>query len=296
MRSFFKCILIVTAGFLPAVTVLGQDTLALKRNNRILLYSSAAYGAGLVGLNNLWYKGADRSALHSFNDNKEWLQMDKVGHGFSTYTLTKLSYHLYSKTDKKSSKQAILYSGISSFTFLTTIELLDGYSKRWGFSWGDFIANTGGIGLFMLQEQLFEKQIVQMKYSFRTTPYSELRPNVLGANLLEENFKDYNGQTYWLSANLYNIFPSIEPKWLSVSFGLGADAMVFGSERDTVFEGSRYEAERQYYLSLDVDWSKIKTKKEWVRWVFRVANCIKIPAPAIELKGGKTIKYHLLHF
>ena len=38
-------------------------------------------------LSELWYKGYPRSPLHSFNDNHEWLQMDKMGHATTSYTL-----------------------------------------------------------------------------------------------------------------------------------------------------------------------------------------------------------------
>ena len=72
--------------------------------------------------------------------------------------------------------------------------------------------------------------------------------------------------------------------------------MVFGNERDIPFNGERYLAERQAYLSLDVDWERIETKKVWLKWVFKVANCIKLPAPAFELRNGNKLDYHWLYF
>ena len=62
------------------------------------------------------------------------------------------------------------------------------------------------------------------KFSFHTTKYASLRPNVLGSSLSEEIFKDYNGQTYWLSVNLHSFFKSSKlPKWLNLAAGYGAD-------------------------------------------------------------------------
>ena len=297
MTLFLRYIIIVAAGILPAATVYSQDTLDSKvKNRKVGLYSAAAYGVGLVGLNALWYNDYERSGLHSFNDNQEWLQMDKVGHVYSTFTLSKLSYDLYSHKDEKSRNQALLYSSISSFAFLTTVEVFDGFSKEWGFSWGDFAANTSGIALFAAQEYFFKRQIVQLKYSFYPTNLADLRPNTLGSSLLEQAFKDYNGQTYWASINLNAIHSSVKPRWLSFAFGLGADQMIFADQDRSSFNGIEYNARRQYYLSLDVDWEQIETKKEWLRWVFKVVNCIKIPAPTLEFQSGGSIQFRSLYF
>lgn len=297
MIYFLKYIIIVAAGILPAATVCGQDLLEVKvKNRKVGLYSAAVYGVALVGLNALWYKDYERSSLHSFNDNKEWLQMDKVGHTYSTFTLSKLSYALYSHSDETSRKQALLYSSVSSFAFLTTVEVFDGFSKEWGFSWGDFAANTSGIALFAAQEYFFKRQIIQLKYSFYPTDYADLRPNILGSSLVEKAFKDYNAQTYWASVNLNAIHASIKPKWLSVAFGLGADQLIFANQSTSFFNGTQLNANRQYYVSLDVDWEQIQTKKEWLKWVFKVANCIKIPAPSIEFQSGEKASFRALYF
>ena len=297
MTRFLRYIIIVAAGILPAATVCSQDTLDNKvKNRKIGLYSAAVYGVGLVGLNALWYSDYERSGLHSFNENQEWLQVDKVGHVYSTFTLSKLSYDLYSHRDEKSRNQALLYSSISSFAFLTTVEVFDGFSKEWGFSWGDFAANTSGIALFAAQEYFLKRQVVQLKYSFYPTKYSDLRPNVLGSSLLEKAFKDYNGQTYWASINLNLIHSSIKPKWLSIAFGLGADEMIFADQIRSSFNGNVYDAKRQYYLSLDVDWEQIETNKVWLKWVFKVANCVKVPAPSLEFKKGKTVQFRTVYF
>lgn len=298
MLRVFIYVLIVAAGILPAATVYGQSDSLINsnKNRKVALYSAAVYGVGLVGLNQLWYKGYERGKLHSFNDNDEWLQMDKVGHAYSTFTLSKLSYELYSHKDKKSRNEALLYSGLSSFAFLTTVEIFDGFSKEWGFSWGDFGANTSGIALFVAQEYFLNQQVVQLKYSFSPTPYSSFRPQVLGSTLLEEAFKDYNGQTYWASINLNSIYSRIKPKWMSVAFGLGADQMIFANQTSSFTEGKVLNAQRQYYLSLDVDWEQIETKKLWLKWVFKVANCIKIPAPSVEFSKEDNIQFKALYF
>ena len=295
MNILSKIFLVVAAGILPAVTVSAQnDSLTSKKQNRIAFGSAIVYSASLVGLNKLWYQDYAQSFFHTFNDNKEWLQVDKVGHFYSTYTLSKLSYELYPRNGEMVNKQALLYSGGSAFVFLTTIELFDGFSEEWGFSWGDFLANSGGISLFVGQELLFQKQIVQIKYSYQNTGYRKLRPNTLGENTLQGAFKDYNGQTYWASFNLHSISERVKPNWLNIAVGYGGNQMLFANEG----ENNKVELypERQYYISLDVDFSQFKTNKKWLEWCFKIANCIKVPAPAIRFSKNTTPTYYGLFF
>ena len=60
-----------------------------KSNNQklkiLLITEGVTYTATLLGLNSLWYKDYPRSSFHWINDNKEWLQMDKMGHMASSY-------------------------------------------------------------------------------------------------------------------------------------------------------------------------------------------------------------------
>lgn len=288
--------ILVAAGLLPAASVFGQDSLFISSHNKkVGLTTLGVYGVSLIGLNSLWYSEYEKSEFHSFNDNNQWLLMDKVGHFYSTYTLSALTYPLY-KTGGKGSKQALLYSGGASFLFLTTVEILDGYSENWGFSWGDFIANTGGIALFVGQQYYLDQQLLRIKYSYQNTEYRKLRPNTFGETTLQSAFKDYNGQTYWASLNLNSVCSKIEPKWLNLAFGYGGQQMIFGNTEITEFEGDLYSPYRQYYLSLDIDWEQIETNKKVVKWIFRVANCIKLPAPALQFSKDRSVVFHGLYF
>lgn len=297
MKNFLVYILLIAAGFLPAAVVLGQDSTSINNHNKkVAIGSFATYGAALIGLNQLWYKGYEKSSFHLFDDNKEWLQMDKIGHGFSTYALSSFTYDLYKHDTKAAKNKALIYSSGSAFLFLTTVEVFDGLSKNWGFSGGDFLANTGGIALFVGQELVFDKQIVRLKFSYQNTEFRKLRPNTFGETTLQSGFKDYNGQTLWASLNLNSLSSHIHPKWLNVAFGYGANNMIFGNQRKAQFNAINYVAYREYYLSLDVDWKKIGTKKKWLKWIFRVANTIKIPAPTLELSHRKVPKFYWLYF
>src|ERR1700733_6253100 len=54
----------------------------------LLVGEGAFYTGSMVGLNVLWYKNYPHSAFHLFNDNKEWQQMDKLGHALTAYTIS----------------------------------------------------------------------------------------------------------------------------------------------------------------------------------------------------------------
>ena len=112
---------------------------------------------------------------------------------------------------------------------------MDGFSEEWGFSWTDMAANAAGTGLYVGQQLLWEEQRILLKYSFHRTQFAKQRPNILGNGLSEEFLKDYNGQTYWLSANI-NSFLKTEsiPNWLNVAFGYGAEGMLTGEADDPI--------------------------------------------------------------
>ena len=274
-----------------------SDSLNKKRVNTVILSEVVIGTATLVGLNQLWYADYPKSDFHFINDNAEWLQMDKAGHVFSAYHLGSFGANAlkWSGCDKK---RQLLYGATLGLAFLTTVEVFDGYSAQWGASLGDVAANVSGTALIVSQELLWKEQRIVPKFSFHTTPYASARPNVLGSSVSEQILKDYNGQTYWLSANIHSFFKQSKlPKWLNVAVGYGAEGMITGNEglANTVFlpESERY---RQFYLSFDVDLTKIKTKSNFIKTLFLVFNTIKIPAPAIEIKGSGGIRWHYLYF
>ena len=251
----------------------------------------------LLGLNQLWYVDYPHSNLHSVNDNDEWLQMDKAGHLFSSYHLGVFGANAlkWSGCDQKSQ---LIYGSTIGLAFMTTVEVFDGYSSEWGFSWGDMAANATGTSLYVSQELLWKEQRIVPKFSFHTTQYASVRPNVLGNSLSQQILKDYNGQTYWLSVNVHSFFKDAKiPKWLNLAVGYGADGMITGkSETNNLFLYPETKRARQFYLSLDADLTKIDTKSHFLKSIFSIFNSIKIPAPTFEINGLVEAKFHYLYF
>ena len=274
-----------------------SDTLN-KKSHKTLVISEVAIGsATLIGLNQIWYADYPRSNFHFINDNAEWLQMDKVGHVFSSYHLGSFGANAL-KWSGASRKSQLIYGSTLGLAFMTIVEFFDGYSANWGASLGDVAANISGTALYVSQELLWKEQRIVPKFSFHTTPYSSARPNVLGSSVPEQILKDYNGQTYWLSANIHSFAKSSKiPKWLNLAVGYGAEGMITGNDEFTnmIFlpESERY---RQFYLSLDVDLTKIETKSHFVKTILTIFNSIKIPAPTFEIRGSGGTKLHLIYF
>lgn len=274
-----------------------SDTLNSKRKNAVIISETVFSSAAIVGLNQLWYSDYPRSNFHFINDNSEWLQMDKAGHVFSSYQLGRLSKNVLQWSGLSKKKQ-LVYGAIFGFVFLTAIEVLDGYSSQWGASVGDIAANATGTTLLISQELVWNEQRIVPKFSFHTTKYASLRPNVLGSSLTQQILKDYNGQTYWLSVNLHSFFKKSKiPSWLNIAVGYGGEGMVSGNEGNSspnlTFQPERY---RQFYMSFDVDLTKINTKSAFLKTFFSVFNTLKIPSPTVELTSNGVVNFHCLYF
>jgi hypothetical protein len=274
-----------------------SDSLNLKRQSAVVISEAVLATGTLIGLNQLWYKGYAKSDFHFINDNAEWLQMDKAGHVFSSYHLGRFGAEMlqWSSANKKNQ---LLYGAGLGFAFLTAVEVLDGYSVEWGASLGDVVANASGTAMYVSQELLWKEQRITPKFSFHSTKYASYRPEVLGSSFSEQILKDYNGQTYWLSVNLHSFAKGSKiPKWLNLALGYGAEGMLTGTKDhtppDVNYKPKRF---RQFYLSLDVDLTKIQTNSHFLKTVFSVLNTVKIPAPTIEIVYLNEIKYHLIYF
>lgn len=273
-----------------------SDTLNKPRRNAVIISEAVLGSTALIGLNQLWYSDYEQSKFHTINDNNEWLQMDKLGHVATSYHIGRLGADVlnWSGVNKK---DQLIYGATLGLSFLTVVEVFDGYSEEWGFSWGDFASNAAGTGFYIGQELLWEEQRINLKYSFHQTKYAELRTERLGENLLEQTLKDYNGQTYWLSANIHSFFKKGKtPKWLNLAFGYGADGMLTGDEPLIDSQFFDQDRIRQFYLSLDIDLERIETNSKVLKTIFKIVSFIKIPAPTFEINSKGKLKFHYLYF
>lgn len=300
--SRFKVLLILLAFSLTALSQENDSTRNVKRNVSIAMGTEAAlYAGSMSGLYFLWYAGYEQSPFHFFNDNAEWLQMDKAGHATSAYHVGLIGYEAL-RLAGLDEKKSLLYGAPLGFIFLSTVEIFDGLSAGWGFSWGDMAANALGAGLFMGQQALWHEQRIAMKYSYHNTQFPQYRPNLLGSNLPERMLKDYNGQTIWLSFNLKSLFLGKEskfPSWINLAFGYSAEGMTGGFSNVNQYNGQaipEFTRTRQFILSPDIDLTRIPVENKFLKTTLKVLSFIKIPMPAIMLDSQGDFSAYWLYF
>ena len=272
------------------------DTLSKKRvwiASGISAYTQIGSISALYGV---WYSQNANSTFHFFNDYGNWGNVDKYGHAYSSYQLSRTSGNLYRWTGMSHRNSAWVGFALG-LSYQTTLEIFDGFSTGYGFSWGDVWFNILGSSLYLGQELTFKEQIFIPKFSYHPTSYAALRPNTLGSNHAERLLKDYNGQTYWLSFSPKSFLKSSKfPGWLCISMGYGIDARIVGDKTSYMdANGNTYYSNTEFYVSLDVDFKKLPIKNKTLKKVLTSLNYLKIPAPAISLRGNK-FKFYPVYF
>ena len=264
-----------------------------KKKNIIL--NTTALGAtslSYYGLYNLWYKKYPQTSFHFFNDLEEWNYIDKSGHIYSSYQVARKS-HLF--LVKKDIENPVEKSCFYSLFFMLGIEVLDGFSKEWGFSNYDLLSNFIGTGIFYFQQKKFKRQLLKLKFSSHLTPYAIYRPSLLGENVSQRIFKDYNGQTYWLTFDLNNkIQERLKVfKYLNFSLGYSIDGFVGARNNNILNCANCNEINRQsqLLLSIDLDLSEIKTKNRALQLLLNSFSIIKFPAPTIILQDHNEFRW-----
>jgi hypothetical protein len=280
--------------FLPPSPEFRQDRL-----KGVIITETAIGVAVSVGLYFLWYKKFPHSHFHFFNDNREWLQVDKVGHAATAYNIAVIQNDLMRWCGVEPN-QSILIGSATAITYMSIIEVMDGFSKHWGFSKGDMLANLVGTALFASQQRWWGDQRVTLKFSAHFSPYSKYYPAELGNNWISRILKDYNGQTYWLSFNLRS-FMGVEskfPAWLNLSFGYGAEGMIGASSNPATVNGKSipyFKRIRQFYLAPDADLFRINGPGALNGFLY-LTRFSKIPAPALEFNSEKKFRFHPFYY
>lgn len=303
LQGIFPVYLLL-AGLLNPSLMAQNDSTALPHLKpgrfAAVLATEATLATGtLVGLNELWYKDYPRSSFHFFNDNAEWLQMDKFGHVYAAYQISHLGYASL-KWSGISERKSAWFGGMTGFTYQLIIEMLDGFSAEWGFSAGDLAGNAGGAALFTAQQLLWKEQRILLKYSCHLTPYAKANPGLLGSGVPARLLKDYNGQTQWLSVSPGSFLRNSGkfPPWLCFSLGIAANGMLGARDNDGFSNtGLDLNRSRSLLFSMDIDFSKIKVRSKFVHSLLSLINIVKMPLPALEyqIARGK-FQGHWIYF
>lgn len=263
-----------------------SDTLNIPRRNSVIIFESVVFVGGIIQLNKIFNKDQFSSNCSFINDNSTCLQMDKAAHIFTSYQIGNISYNLLNWSGV-SKKNKLIYGAGMGFVFLTTVEVLSGFSKNSNASYGDVIANAGGTTLFVFQDMLWDEQRIIPKFSFHSSRFVSSNIKTMKTQIESE----FDGQTFWLSANIQSFLKKSKvPNFLNIAIGYGVENL------DNSTSNSNNEQYRQLFLSLDVDLTRIKTKSHLLKTLFSVFNTIKVPAPTIEFSRNNQLKWHFIYF
>jgi hypothetical protein len=236
---------------------------------------------GYYRLKDLWYDW-ETSKLHGINlkaDFEKYKWMDKYGHIMHAYFASGLFSKGY-RWAGMSGENSILYGALSGWLWMLQIEIADGFFEKWGFSWGDLIANTFGAGYSALQ-QIYPETFggIQPKISYKVSrAYKEKQYYHEAKNIID----DYEGMTFWLAVNAFHYMPKTiqdnYPEW-SKPFGLalGYSAKGIGANPQGGY--------KEIFIGLDYDLRKLSLGNEnnLIRFLKDELNIIRLPLPAVRI-------------
>ena len=307
------------------------DTLHTGRLWMAVGAGSVAYGASMVGLYKTWYADYPAGSFHFFNDAGEWNQMDKMGHWLMSYNESRWVYGGARWTGMR--PRAAAWLGFAGGQLIqTSFEVFDGFSTGWGFSWSDVGFNLLGSGLFLSQQLGWGEQRILLKMSAWPVRYSDApiypvapagnqqwttlqqrADELYGTGPVSLFLKNYNTLVVWASVNpraFWRQAPGWLPRWLNLAAGMGADNLFAGYgyqwQADKACTGPdclryavdplEYPRTRQFFLSFDVDLTRLRVRSRFLRTLFGAVNILKFPAPALEYTCGGRFRFHPLYF
>ncbi|MFQ5585119.1 MAG: DUF2279 domain-containing protein [Calditrichia bacterium] len=189
-------------------------------------------------------------------------EMDKFGHLWSTSMFSQNFYFLARWSGFNHKSSAIIGAG-GAFLIMTGMEVFDGHYESWGFSVGDFVANTFGAIFPVIQfgSPFLQNFDYKMSYNF----LNDVSP--------QAGIHDYENMTFWFSVNPRGLLASKSPSWLPgfLNIAVGAGLESYVTQR------------RELFISLDYNLKRIKTGSMLLNHILAVADRFHLPAPAIRI-------------
>ena len=229
-----------------------------------------------------WWSG-EKSDFHVIND---WwgnyaMEVDKAAHALAAQSTALTATWSYEWAGM-SRRQALFWGGVTGLATLTQVELLDGYTRKYGFSSGDCAANVAGAFWPLAQDLWRPLQVLTFKMSYHTARFeSGTAPNLL---------EDYSRQTYWLALDVNGVLPRSArrywPDWLGVAVGYGVD---------NAFARDRSDRVREFYLALDLDPTRLPIGNGSLARILAPLHYVHLPAPAIRIRDDG-MKFFALYF
>jgi len=257
-----------------------RRSLSIPRLALIGGITAGGFVYGHILQNDLWWKG-ERSDFH-FDWDHDWtyaLGADKLGHFYFPYLTTNIYRQAFTWAGMDTSS-ALWAAGGLAFTYQTYIEVRDGFSAAWGFSWGDFAANTLGALYPVAQYHLPPLRNFDVRISFY--PSEKFRNGAYGAII-----DDYESTFHWLTVNVHDLLPENlrgdYPAWLNIAVG--------HSVRGLDLKGAG-----GHELFLSLDWNLEGLPGDGWFWKLLKENLkfYHLPAPAVKIYPG--VVWYGVHF
>ncbi|MFM2133942.1 MAG: hypothetical protein RL156_1223 [Bacteroidota bacterium] len=219
----------------------------------------------------------------NFHDDWQYAHgADKFGHAMAGYVLNEVMREglTWGGVDTTT---AVWSAAAFSLVHQSIIEVRDGYSigkygvfaPYLGFSWGDMAANTFGALMPVMQHYVPWTRLFRPKFS--VNPSAKIK----AGGYYESVFNDYESEYHWLSINVYGL--------------LGRDARAYWtpyiniavghSVKDIVDRPSHYtyNGYHELWVSLDYNIEALPGDAEWLRFLKKAVNYVKLPAPCVRL-------------
>ena len=253
-----------------------------------------AYAISVVALYFFWYKKSKLSDFHWFDDRGEWNQMDKAGHIFGGYFQTVWGYEV-TRWAGLSNRQAAIVGAVLGLSIQSSIEVMDGFSSKWGASRSDLGANFTGAFIACSQYLMWEEQRIMLKYSpdpgsYTNGELNERAGELFGTGTFDKGLKDYNHMTLWASINPSKFHAGMFPKWFCFAVGYSSENLYGGfqnvwEDKDGyMHDRSDLQRLRVINLSLDADLPQLSKGNKKELAALKFLNIFKVWFPRAQYK------------
>ncbi|MBM2814895.1 MAG: hypothetical protein HW421_1657 [Ignavibacteria bacterium] len=246
--------------------------------------------------NTIW---KDVGPFNVREDGKYTAYIDKPGHIYGTY----MPSYLLSEfliTSGFNPDDATLLGGALGLAYNSYIEVLDGFSIKFGFSPTDWFANIFGAGFFVAQHYFPVLQNFTPKFMYVNPPWL----GEYNRKQAETFIDNYSAQNFYLSVNVHNLLPEYYknywPSWLELSIGYAVYGLSVGTTdngAELIYHDPHFTkvyGNRKLLISLDYNLINLLPEGPgfW-NWMRQSLNYFKLPSPTLEI--GRITKFYLLY-
>ena len=238
-------------------------------------------------------------AFHFAEDYQYSLGADKFGHFYGTYLPSYLMSQVFLSSGFGYDLSHVL-GGTVGLLYTSYVEILDGYSKGFGFSPSDWYADFAGASYFVAQHYIPVLQNFQPKFLY-------VKPSWIGEKNRREAesfIDDYSAQTFWISVNMHNLLPksmkNYWPDFLELSLGYGVFSLLTPGWKGLPCDPSISQpvsdaawGNRTFMIGLDYNLVKLLPDGgSFWNWFKQTLNQFRfLPAPTLAI--GRTTRFYL---